>query len=87
MELGAPGAGVISAYPGGLFAAGWGTSFAAPLVSGSVALIQALHSDPDKWAAQRKVHALKQGSVRLPDLNNELGSGRLDVAATVVAAE
>ena len=34
----APGEGVITTYPGGNYAAGWGTSFSAPMVAGSVAL-------------------------------------------------
>jgi len=35
----APGEGVITTYPGGLYAAGWGTSFSTPLVAGSAALV------------------------------------------------
>ena len=35
----APGEGVITTFPGGGYAAGWGTSFSAPMVSGSAALV------------------------------------------------
>jgi subtilisin family serine protease len=35
----APGEGVITTFPGGGFAAGWGTSFSAPMVAGSAALV------------------------------------------------
>jgi subtilisin family serine protease len=35
----APGEAVITTYPGGNYAAGWGTSFSAPMVAGSAALV------------------------------------------------
>ncbi|HEX5433275.1 MAG TPA: S8 family serine peptidase [Candidatus Angelobacter sp.] len=41
----APGEGVITTYPGGNYAAGWGTSFSAPLVAGEAALV--LQARPD----------------------------------------
>src|SRR5215472_6448350 len=37
--IGAPGEGVITTYPGGNYAAGWGTSFSAPLIAGEAALV------------------------------------------------
>src|SRR5579864_5210127 len=37
--LAAPGEGVMTTYPWGTWAAGWGTSFSAPLVSGTAALM------------------------------------------------
>jgi subtilisin family serine protease len=35
----APGEGVITTYPGASYAAGWGTSFSAPMVAGEAAVI------------------------------------------------
>src|SRR6266403_322164 len=37
--LAAPGEGVMTTYPWGTYAAGWGTSFSAPFVSGTAALM------------------------------------------------
>jgi subtilisin family serine protease len=35
----APGEGVITTYPGGNYAAGWGTSFSSPMIAGEAALV------------------------------------------------
>jgi subtilisin family serine protease len=35
----APGEGIITTFPGGGYAAGWGTSFSTPMVAGSAALV------------------------------------------------
>jgi subtilisin family serine protease len=42
--LAAPGEGVMTTYPFGTYAAGWGTSFSAPLVSGTAALLVSANS-------------------------------------------
>jgi subtilisin family serine protease len=42
--LAAPGEGVMTTYPFGTYAAGWGTSFSAPLVSGTTALLVSAYS-------------------------------------------
>ena len=43
--LAAPGEGVMTAYPFGTYAAGWGTSFSAPLVSGTTALLVSAYNN------------------------------------------
>jgi len=68
----APGEGVISTYPFSTYAAGWGTSFSAPFVSGAGALLLGL--DPttnESKAAAAVAHAVPVGS--------GMGNGRLDL--------
>ncbi len=43
--LAAPGEGVVTLYPWNTYAAGWGTSFSTPLVSGSAALLLGTHGN------------------------------------------
>src|SRR5580704_1698246 len=49
----APGEGIITTYPFGTYAAGWGTSFSAPFVAGTGALLVNLepHCDQEQAAA------------------------------------
>jgi subtilisin family serine protease len=42
--LAAPGEGVVTTYPWGTYAAGWGTSFSAPFVSGTAALFVGINA-------------------------------------------
>jgi subtilisin family serine protease len=51
--LAAPGEGVMTTYPFGTYAAGWGTSFSTPLVTGTTALLVASYNA--KVAAQSSI--------------------------------
>ncbi len=75
--LAAPGEGIITTYPAGLYAAGWGTSFSAPFVAGAAALLN--QTDPGiGWGDF--VNALSHG-VKLSVAN--FGWGRLDTYSAV----
>ena len=68
----APGEGVISTYPFSTYAAGWGTSFSAPFVSGAGALLLNLDQTTNQSKAATAVgHAVPVGS--------GMGNGRLDL--------
>src|SRR5207248_11779967 len=67
----APGEGIISTYPFSTYAAGWGTSFSTPFVSGAAALLlQQIPGYDESDAAQAVAHARPAGS--------GLGNGLLD---------
>ncbi len=74
----APGEGVITTYPFGLYAAGWGTSFSSPMVAGTASLILDLQpNDSQSQAAWAITHAEFVG------LN--MGYGRLNANWTLSA--
>ncbi len=86
-HLASPGEGVISTYPGGGYAAGWGTSFSTALVSGTVALLHETKKAGKKFEFyptdfSRASFALG-GSAFEPAPNPDWGNGRLDIRATV----
>jgi len=74
IAVSAPGTNIISAYPGGYFAMGTGTSFASPMVAGEVALILSLKTNVG--------NSVTGGVVNIDALNpgyaGQLGSGRMD---------
>ena len=69
----APGESIISTYPFNSYAAGWGTSFSAPFVSGGVALLRNLQTTLNEaQAAAAVAHAA-------PLSDAGMGNGRLDL--------
>jgi subtilisin family serine protease len=77
--VGAPGEGVITTYPFGSWAAAWGTSFSAPFVSGTAALLlQARGGLSPAGEASAIGHAKA--------LTSDLAHGRLDIYTSLQAA-
>ena len=72
VTIAAPGEGMISTYPFNHYAAGWGTSFSTPLVSGAAALLVDINSNITEAQAQQ---ALSQA---VP-IGQGMGVGRLDL--------
>ena len=75
--LAAPGEAIMTTYPWGSYAAGWGTSFSAPLVSGTAALLAGINSNITQSQAANALSYSQPISV--PSLNNS----RLDVYKAV----
>ena len=86
-DLAAPGAGVISTYPGRHYAAGWGTSFAAPLVSGTLALVYRTVPGSDQAASRLRSRLLSKGSQLIKELVGDVGNGRLDALGTILESQ
>jgi subtilisin family serine protease len=77
--IAAPGENVISTYPGGSYGSESGTSFSAPLVAGTVALMLSAKQQPLNQS--QAANALQHAIHLTPDLNH----GRLDVYQAVSA--
>lgn len=87
VSVAAPGVSVHGPFPGGGYAEATGTSFAAPLVSGAVAL--AFSACPNAAASDVRAAVLSAAlpiDVENPSYIGMLGSGLLDCAATVALA-
>ncbi len=84
--LATPGEGLITAFPGGLYAAVWGTSFSSALVSGTVALLHQVDGTtlvPADIDDARQ--ALKKTTVKLPA--QLLGKGRVDAGGALACSQ
>lgn len=75
--MAAPGEGIMTLYPWGTYAAGWGTSFSTPMVAGTAALMLGRNGNctPAKVA-----YGLRHDAILF---NPQLGSGRLDTYLAV----
>ena len=80
VDIVAPGEGVITAYPGGLYAAGWGTSFSAPLVSGGAALLLGERPVSPGLDGEAVIDAIEHAALELPLDEDFVGRGRFDLA-------
>jgi len=76
ITMAAPGEAIRTTYPGNHYAAVWGTSFSAPFVSGTIALLYQY----DRQLNQESASAALQKAVWI---NPSLGWGRLDVYQAV----
>src|SRR5712692_6066588 len=75
VQLAAPGEGIITTYPGGHYAAAWGTSFSAAFVSGGAALLLQVNIRTYEEAV---ADALGENAKELSDRLG-LGDGRIDL--------
>ena len=67
----APGEGVVTTYPGANYAAGWGTSFSAPMLAGSASLVLQVRPTAKPGDVLNALSKTKQIS--------DMGYGRIDL--------
>jgi subtilisin family serine protease len=77
VKVAAPGEAVVTSFPGGGYAAAWGTSFSAPMVAGAAALLLTSHPATNSAQAQQAIQHARP-------LGPELGAGLLDVVAAIL---
>lgn len=71
----APGEGIVTTYPGGKYAAAWGTSFSTPFVAGASGLLEQVEDLNETQAASSVANARW--------VDSDLGNGRLDIFRAV----
>ena len=76
--MAASGEPIISTYPFGSYSASWGTSFSAPIVAGTVALLLDGGTSPDPAQAAAAIGHAQW-------ISSELGHGRLDIYQAIEA--
>ncbi len=87
VALTAPGVNVTSTLPGGLYGSASGTSFAAPLVSGTLALMKSrAPAATNAQLRQALLNSTDDISAQNPDIFGALGSGRLNALRAVQSA-
>jgi hypothetical protein len=72
----APGEGIVSTYPYGTYSAGWGTSFSAPFVSGTAALLVGLSANANQQSAAAAIAHANW-------ISSDMGNGQLDIYQAV----
>jgi hypothetical protein len=78
----APGEAIVTTYPFSTYAAGWGTSFSAPFVSGGAALLRSQNTAIDEsQAAAAVAHAVPLTTTP------GMGNGRLDLVLALGALQ
>ena len=84
MDIAAPGNGIRSTFPGGMYANWSGTSMATPFVSGQAALIHAVYGSLDPASVEAKIRHSAQ-SLTLQNLTyvGMLGAGQANACASL----
>jgi subtilisin family serine protease len=74
----APGEAIITTYPYGTYSAGWGTSFSAPFVSGTAALLVGISPNVNQQSAAAAIANAQW-------ISSDMGNGLLNSYASVQA--